>query len=156
MYMNQLVGVISDTHGLLRSSAVNILKTCDLILHAGDICGQEIIHELEALQRTVFVRGNMDRFPMGGPIRATASVEYAGKHFFMLHDISELNIDPQAAGIDAVIYGHSHSPDISYKDGVLFLNPGSIGPKRFTLPISLALIRIENQNLHPEIITLNT
>ncbi|GAB6060062.1 metallophosphoesterase family protein [Desulfonatronum parangueonense] len=153
--MNQLIGVISDTHGLLRPSAVNILKNCDLILHAGDICGQEIIDALQALQRTVFVRGNMDRFPPGGPIHGTASVEFAGKHFFMLHDVSELDLDPIAAGIDVVIYGHSHSPDIAYRDGVLFLNPGSIGPKRFTLPISMAVIRIENQTLHPEIITLN-
>ncbi|SDB18450.1 hypothetical protein SAMN05660653_00904 [Desulfonatronum thiosulfatophilum] len=153
--MNQLVGVISDTHGLLRSSAMNILKTCDLILHAGDICGQEIIDELQALQQTVFVRGNMDRFPSGGAIHSTASLEIAGVHFFMLHDVSQLDLDPKAAGIDVVIYGHSHSPDISYRDDVLFLNPGSIGPKRFSLPISMAVIRVENQVLHPELITLD-
>ena len=152
--MSQIVGVISDTHGLLRPSALDAPRNCDLILHAGDICGQDIIDTLQAVQHTVFVQGNMDRLPHGGPIRRTASVTFGGKHFFVLHDLYELDLDPKAAGVDVVIHGHSHCPEIAYKDDVLFLNPGSIGPKRFSLPISMALIRIEGEAMHPEIITL--
>ena len=152
--MSQIVGVIADTHGLLRTSALDVLQNCDLILHAGDICGQEIIDTLQAVQRTIFVQGNMDRLPPGDPIRKTASTTFGGKHFFVLHDLYELDLDPRTAGVDAVIHGHSHSPEIAYKDDVLFLNPGSIGPKRFSLPISMALIRIEDEMMYPEIITL--
>lgn len=152
--MSPLIGVISDTHGVLRSSVIDVLRNCDLIIHAGDICGQQIINDLRAIQKTVFVQGNMDRFPPMSSIPTTAAVELSGKHFFVLHDLHELGLDPRAAGMDAVIHGHSHCPEIRYKENVLYLNPGSIGPKRFTLPISMATIRIEGQNLHPELITL--
>jgi uncharacterized protein len=152
--MSRRVGVISDTHGLLRLSAKEILKTCDLIIHAGDICGQEIIDALESIQHTVFVRGNMDRTYPGRTLRESEVVEFAGKHFYVLHNIYALDLEPKEAGMDAVIYGHSHCPDIFFKNGVLFLNPGSIGPKRFTLPIAMAIIDINDLTMHPEIITL--
>ena len=152
--MSRLVGVISDTHGLLRPSALVALQNCDLILHAGDVCGPEIIVALQAVQRTVFVRGNMDRPASGSPMPRTEAVEFAGKRFYVLHDLYELDLDPRAAGVDAVIHGHTHTPDITYKDDVLYLNPGSIGPKRFTLPVSMAVIRIEDDAMHPELITL--
>lgn len=152
--MSQRVGVISDTHGLLRPSALAALQGCDLILHAGDVCGPEIINALQAVQRTVFVRGNMDRFAPGNPMPGTEAVEFAGKRFYVLHDLYELDLDPRAAGLDAVIHGHTHIPNIAYKDHVLYLNPGSIGPKRFTLPVSMAFIRIEDGDMHPELITL--
>lgn len=148
------IGVISDTHGLLRPGALEILRTCDLIIHAGDICGQEIIADLEALRPCVFVRGNMDRFMPANPMQATAVVEHGGRRLYVLHDLSSLDLDPKAAGMDAVIYGHTHRPDIAFKDGVLFLNPGSIGPKRFTLPVSMAVMHMDHQSMHPEIITL--
>lgn len=152
--MKARIGVISDTHGLLRSEACRVLKTCDLIIHAGDICGQEVIDALQSIQRTVFVRGNMDRGSPGAAIQETEAVDFAGRHFYVLHDLHTLNLDPKAAGLDAVIHGHSHQPDITFKHGVLFLNPGSIGPKRFLLPVSMAVIRIDGQAMHPEIITL--
>ena len=152
--MSRLVGVISDTHGLLRPSALAALQGCDLILHAGDVCGPEIIDALQDVQRTVFVRGNMDRFTSGTPMPGTEAVDFAGKRFYVLHDLYELDLDPKAAGLDAVIHGHTHTPDITYKDDVLYLNPGSIGPKRFTLPVSMDVIRIENDAMHPELITL--
>lgn len=152
--MNRLVGVISDTHGLLRPSALSALENCDLILHAGDVCGQEIIDALQTVQRTLFVRGNMDRGTTGIYMPKTEVVEFAEKHFLVLHDLFELDLDPRAAGVDVVIHGHTHTPKIAYKDDVLYLNPGSIGPKRFTLPISMAYIRIEGDVMHPELITL--
>ncbi len=152
--MSRLVGVISDTHGLLRPSALAALQGCDLILHAGDVCGPEIIAALQDVQRTVFVRGNMDRPLSGNPMPKTEAVEFAGKRFYVLHDLYELDLDPKAANLDAVIHGHTHTPDIAYKDDVLYLNPGSIGPKRFTLPVSMAVIRIEKDTMHPKLITL--
>ncbi|WP_045218487.1 metallophosphoesterase family protein [Desulfonatronum thioautotrophicum] len=152
--MSPLVGVISDTHGLMRSSALDALKKCDLILHAGDVCGQEIIEALQGIQRTVFVRGNMDRPTSDSPMPKTEAVDFSGKRFFVIHDLYELDLDPKAAGVDVVIHGHTHTPDIAYRDDVLYLNPGSIGPKRFTLPVSMALIRINGDTLHPELVTL--
>ncbi|PTN36712.1 metallophosphoesterase [Desulfonatronum sp. SC1] len=152
--MSRLVGVISDTHGLLRPSALAALQGCDLILHAGDVCGRDIIATLQRVQRTVFVRGNMDRPSSGNPTAKTEAVEFAGKRFYVLHDLYELDLDPKAASVDAVIHGHTHTPDITYKDDVLYLNPGSIGPKRFSLPVSMAFIRIEDDAMHPELITL--
>jgi len=152
--MNRLVGVISDTHGLLRPSALTALENCDLILHAGDVCGQEIIDSLQAVQRTLFVRGNMDRMASDIHMPKTEVVEFAKKHFLVIHDLFTLDLDPRAAGLDVVIHGHTHTPNITYQDDVLYLNPGSIGPKRFSLPISMAYIRIEDDVIHPQLITL--
>lgn len=152
--MSERIGVISDTHGLLRPSALEVLQGCDLIIHAGDVCGQDIIDQLEAVQRTVFVCGNMDPPYPGRSLPASTVAEFAGKRFYVLHDVGMLNLDAGAAGMDAVIYGHSHNPDIAYKDDVLFLNPGSIGPRRFRLPISMAVIDLEHGYMRPEIITL--
>jgi uncharacterized protein len=152
--MHGTIGVISDTHGLLRSKACEVLKDCDLVIHAGDICGREIINALQSIQRTVFVLGNMDRaYPEAG-IRGTAFVEFAGKRIFVLHDLYMLDLDPQAAGLDAVIHGHTHQPDVTFKNDVLFLNPGSAGPKRPGRPVSMALIRIAGGVMQPEIILL--
>lgn len=152
--METTIGVVSDTHGLLREEAGDILKDCDLIIHAGDICGQEIIKALQAIQRTIFVRGNMDWHYPGLLLLESEAVEFADKHFYVLHDLHALHLDPQAAGLDAVIHGHTHQPDIFQKNGVLFLNPGSIGPKRHGHPVSLALIHIVDKGMRPEIITL--
>lgn len=151
--MATTIGVVSDSHGLLREEVRDILKGCDLIIHAGDICGREIVKALQATQRTVFVRGNMDWCYPGLLLQESEAVEFADKHFYVLHDLHALNLDPRAAGLDAVIHGHTHQPDIAHKDGVLFLNPGSIGPKRRGHPVSMALIRIENGAMRPEIVT---
>lgn len=151
MFMKATIGVISDTHGLLRPEAVGVLEGCDLVIHAGDICSRGIIFVLQrSIQRTVFVLGNTP-YP-GIIIRETEVVEFAGKRLYVLHDLHALDLDPAAAGLDVVIHGHTHRPDITQKNGVLFLNPGSIGPKRHMTPVSMARIRIEGPDMHPEII----
>lgn len=152
--MRQTIGVISDTHGLLRPEAREVLKGCDLIIHAGDICGHAIINALRSIQRTVFVLGNMDHGYPGGEIRATEVVEFATRRFYVLHDLDLLDLDPRAAELDAVIHGHTHQPDIAVRDGVLFLNPGSIGPRRRGRPVSMATVRVDQTGMHPEILVL--
>jgi putative phosphoesterase len=146
-----IVGVISDTHGLLRPEAVAALKGTDLIIHAGDVGAPEVI---DALAPTFVVRGNVDKAHWAGSLPTTAHVEVGGLMFHVLHDISELDLDLAAVGYAAVVYGHSHQPSIEMRDGVLFLNPGSAGPRRFKLPISIARVVVSGQQLRPEIVEL--
>ena len=150
-----LVGVISDTHGLLRPEAIDALRGADLILHAGDVGKPEVLDELRHLAPLTVVRGNVDHgdWALRLPISEIVAV---GQHsFYMLHDIGELDLDPPTAGFAAVIFGHSHQPSIETRDGVLFLNPGSAGPRRFKLPVSIARIRVSGGALDPQIVTLN-
>jgi uncharacterized protein len=149
-----LIGVISDTHGLLRPEADAALKGSDLIIHAGDVGAPEVIDELQKLAPTFAVRGNVDKAHWAGSLPMTAHVEAGGLLFHVLHDISELDLDPGAVGYAAVVYGHSHQPSIEMRDGVLFLNPGSAGPRRFKLPISIARVCVSGQQLRPEIVEL--
>jgi hypothetical protein len=149
-----LVGVISDTHGLLRPEAVAALRGADLIIHAGDVGAPEVIDELRTIAPTFVVRGNVDRAHWAGALPTTAHVEVGGLLFHVLHDISELDLDPAAVGYAAVVYGHSHQPSIDMRDGVLFLNPGSAGPRRFQLPVSIARVSVSGQQLRPEIVVL--
>jgi uncharacterized protein len=149
-----LVGVISDTHGLLRPEAVASLKGTDLIIHAGDVGAPEVIDVLRNLAPTFVVRGNVDKAHWAGALPMTAHVEVGRLAFHVLHDISQLDLDPAAAGYAAVVYGHSHRPSIEMRAGVLFLNPGSAGPRRFNLPISLARVSVSGQQLRPEIVEL--
>lgn len=152
--MSQTIGVISDTHGLLRDEALEILRGCDLVIHAGDICGREIIEALQSFQRRAFVLGNMDWPYPGTGINRTEVVDFAGKRFFVLHDLYMLDLDPQTAEVDVVIHGHTHQPDITSKQGVLFFNPGSIGPKRRGYPVSMGLIHVTDKTMQPEIVVL--
>jgi putative phosphoesterase len=147
-----LVGVISDTHGLLRPEAVAALKGTHLIIHAGDVGAPEVIDALRELAPTFVVRGNVDKAHWAGALPMTAHVEVGGLLFHVLHDISELDLDP--VGCAAVVYGHSHRPSIEMRDGVLFLNPGSAGPRRFKLPVSIARVSVCGQQLRPEIVEL--
>jgi uncharacterized protein len=149
-----LIGVISDTHGLIRPEAVVALKGADLIIHAGDVGAPQVLDELRKLAPTFVVRGNIDNAHWAGALPATARVEVGGLLFHVLHDISELDLDPAAGGYAAVVYGHSHQPSIEMHDGVLFLNPGSAGPRRFRLPVSIARISVSGQQLRPEIVEL--
>jgi uncharacterized protein len=126
-----LVGVISDTHGLLRPEAVDALRGVELILHAGDVGKPEVLDELRRLAPTFVVRGNVDHGDWASQLPVSKIVEVGGRSFYMLHDIGELDLDPPTAGFAAVIFGHSHQPLIETRDGVLFLNPGSAGPRRF-------------------------
>jgi putative phosphoesterase len=149
-----LIGVISDTHGLLRPQAVAALQGVELIIHAGDIGGPEIFAALEKIGPVLAVRGNIDKDDWAGKLPQTRLVEVGGVHLYVLHDLYLLDLDPAAAGFQAVIFGHSHRPSSAYKDGVLYLNPGSAGPRRFTLPVSLALLRVSGHPLAAELLEL--
>jgi hypothetical protein len=149
-----LVGVISDTHGLLRPEAVAALKGADLIIHAGDVGASQVVDALRKLAPAFFVRGNIDRGHWADALPVTAHVEVGGLVFHVLHDIAELDLDPAAVGYAAVVYGHSHQPSIEIRAGVLFLNPGSAGPRRFKLPVSIARVSVSGGKLRPEIVEL--
>jgi len=151
-----VIGVISDTHGLLRPEALTALEGSDLILHAGDVGQPEILDTLRGIAPTIAVRGNVDRGPWTDVLPLTEVVEAGEVLIYMLHDIADLDLDPAAAGFAAVVFGHSHRPSAERKDGVLYLNPGSAGPRRFTLPVTVARISVEGSRLDSEIVTLDT
>jgi hypothetical protein len=147
------VGVISDTHGFLRPEAVAALRGSDRILHAGDIGAPEILKELERIAPVSAIRGNIDLEPWARPVPLTLTVQLGGVSVFLIHNRAELKMPP--AGIAAVIFGHSHQPLIEMRESVLYFNPGSAGPRRFHLPVSLGRIRIDEDGvLHPELIPL--
>jgi putative phosphoesterase len=147
------VGVISDTHGLVRDEAIAALQGCDLIVHAGDIGPSEVIERLRTIAPVHVVRGNNDRDAWGRSLPHTEVITVGEHDLYVVHDIADLDLDPAAAGFAAVICGHSHKPKIEWREGVLYLNPGSAGPRRFKLPIAVARIRISDR-LEPEIIEL--
>lgn len=147
-------GVIADTHGLIRPAALDALRGVDLILHAGDVGRPEVLAALEQIAPVTAVRGNVDRGPWAEALPATAMLQIGRHWFYMLHDLNELDLTPAVAGISAVISGHSHRPSIQTRDGVLLLNPGSAGPRRFQLPISLAVVEVEDDSLRPRLIEL--
>jgi len=149
------IGVISDTHGLLRDEAVDELQGSHLIIHAGDVGKLAVLDELRKLAPVVAVRGNMDWGDWTKDLRIWEVVEAAGTHLYMLHDLAGLDLDPAAAGMDAVIFGHSHRPEIREKNGVLYFNPGSAGPRRFTMPVTIGRITVRNQKIKAEIIELD-
>jgi uncharacterized protein len=151
---NRLVGVISDTHGLLRPQALDALRGSDLIIHAGDVGKEEILEQLRVLAPTFAVRGNIDTAGATAQLPASDIVEVGPLLFYVLHDIVELELDPPTAEFAAVVYGHSHKPSIKTQDGVLYLNPGSAGPRRFNLPVTLARVAVSGRDLRPEIVTL--
>ena len=150
------IGVISDTHNLVRPEAKRALAGVDRILHAGDICGAEVLEALRAIAPVTAVRGNNDHGPWADAIPVTEAVEIKGIAIYMLHYVGELDLDPQAAGFHVVVSGHSHRPSIEHKAGELFLNPGSAGPRRFTLPISLGFIEIAQGRVKARLQTLQT
>ncbi len=148
------IGVISDTHGLLRPEAVAALHGSDLILHAGDVGNPEILDRLRTIAPTVAVRGNVDTAVWATALPMTEVVEMGGLCLYMLHDRAALDLDPEAAGFAAVIFGHSHRPGAEIRNGVLFLNPGSAGPRRFSLPVTIARLTVSGGTLSHEIIEL--
>jgi len=148
------IGVISDTHGLLRPEAVKALAGVELIIHAGDVGGPEILEALGQIAPVHAVRGNIDRGEFGSTLPLTRVVQVGGLQLYILHELFTLDLDPRAAGFAAVIYGHSHRPHLERKDGVLYLNPGSAGPRRFTLPVTLALLKVQKNGLVPKFIEL--
>lgn len=148
------VGVISDTHGLLRPEATDALKGSDLIVHAGDVGSAEILEQLRAIAPTFAVRGNVDTGAWAKTLPMTEVVAAGALHLYVLHDLATLDLNPRAAGFAAVIYGHSHRPSVETRGGVLYLNPGSVGPRRFTLPIAMAKLRVIDDRLSHEMIEL--
>ena len=132
------IGLISDTHGLLREEALRALKGSDLIIHAGDVGNPEIIDTLKTIAPVVAVRGNVDTEPWASALPETEVVEAGGATIYLLHDVHALDLNPAAAGFHIVVSGHSHKPERTERDGVLYINPGSAGPRRFQLPITIA------------------
>ena len=150
-----IIGVISDTHGLMRPEALEALQGSDVILHAGDIGKSHIIDILATIAPCHAIRGNVDTADWCRQYPATDTVEIGHFLFYLIHDLQELDLMPAPAGIHAVISGHTHRPSIEHQQGVLFFNPGSAGPRRLRLPCTLAKIHVENDTLRPEIIKLD-
>jgi putative phosphoesterase len=146
--------VISDTHGLLRPEALEVLRGTDLIIHAGDVGSPDVLVMLGRLAKVAAVCGNTDREPWTVHLPATQVVEVDGQVLYVLHDLGQLDLDPAAAGFQAVIFGHSHRPAVNRSNGVLYLNPGSAGPRRFELPVTVAKLQLTRGTLEAQIIHL--
>jgi len=151
--MTTVVGVISDTHGLVRPEATAVLRTCDTIVHAGDIGKPEVLDALREIAPITAIRGNIDKWATDMPDSDVVEIE--GRYLYILHDVNELDLDPAAAGFDIIISGHSHKPKITEEKGVLYLNPGSAGPRRFKLPVALAILTISTERLDARIVELD-
>jgi putative phosphoesterase len=149
-----LIGVVSDTHGLVRPGLLEALSGVEMIIHAGDVGGHEVLEALRTCAPVVAVRGNMDGGPWARGLRETEVVEIGGCLIYVLHDADRIDLDPAAAGFRAVISGHSHRPSRSRRKGVLFLNPGSAGPRRFRLPVSASILRVEGESIESEFLEL--
>lgn len=149
-----MVGVISDTHGLLRPEAVAALRGSRYIVHGGDIGDETILRTLEAIAPVTVVRGNTDTDAWARRLPRTAVLDVDGVRIYAVHDIAQLDIDPHAAGVGVVVFGHSHRPGIEQRSDVLYLNPGSAGPRRFDLPVSLARLAIDNGAATAEIVEI--
>ena len=148
------IGVISDTHGLLRQEALRALAGVQLLIHAGDVGTPEILTQLKAIAPVFAVRGNVDTQSWAQELPMTTVVETSGFQFYVLHNLRDLDLKPQAAGFDAVISGHTHQAEQRLEGGVLYLNPGSAGPRRFQLPVTLALLEVSRKPWKLEIIRL--
>lgn len=151
-----LVGIVSDTHGLVRPEALLALRGTDLIVHAGDIGGAHVLTAFEEVAPVVAVRGNVDQGAWAASLAETEVVDLGGILLYLLHDLSRIDLDPVAAGFHVIVSGHSHQPTLAPREQVLYLNPGSIGPRRFKLPISLALLRVHGHTLYPRFIELDS
>lgn len=149
------IGVISDTHGLLRPEALEALRGSDLILHAGDVGSADILEELCRLAPVKAVRGNIDTSPWGDSLPQTEVIEAGGLSLYMLHDLKQLDLNPSVAGFAAVVCGHSHAPMNEVRNGVLYFNPASAGPRRFKLPICVGRLQISGGKITGEIINLH-
>ena len=147
-------GLISDTHGLLRPEAIAFLQGCDLIVHGGDICDPAVLDELAKIAPVTAVRGNNDKGDWAKRLRETEMLQVGAAWVYVVHDLADLDIDPVATGVRVVVSGHSHRPGSSERGGVLYINPGSAGRRRFSLPISAAELVIEGASVRPRIVTL--
>jgi putative phosphoesterase len=148
------VGLISDTHGLLRPDARAFLIGCDYIVHGGDIGEPRILDELAVIAPLIAVRGNNDTQPWAAHLPLTEMIRVGNVFVYVIHDLAELDIDPTAAGVRVVVSGHSHKPMIEERDGVLYVNPGSAGPRRFKLPISVGQITVSGSSVKAQLVDL--
>ncbi len=148
------IGVISDTHGLLRKEAVAALQGVEHILHAGDVGDFGILDTLKSIAPVTAIRGNVDIHGDCGRLPATEMVELGGKSFYLVHSVHDLDVSAEAAGIACVVSGHTHKPEIVERRGVVYLNPGSIGPRRFSLPVSMAYVTIDGATMRTELLEL--
>jgi uncharacterized protein len=146
--------VISDTHGLLRPEALESLRGSEHIIHAGDIGAPEILDQLAAIAPVTAIRGNVDKAAWARRLPETEVVELAGVSIYVLHDLAQLDLKPEAAGFRVVISGHSHVPKQETRGGVLYINPGSAGPRRFKLPVSVGRVTMSGDNIETEIVEL--
>jgi uncharacterized protein len=149
-----LIGVISDTHGLLRPEALVALAEAEHILHAGDVGNIGILDELRKIAPVTAIRGNVDVYGECAELPATEMVDLGGRFFYLVHSVHDLDIDPKAAGVDVVVSGHSHKPLVEKKKGVVYLNPGSAGPRRFSLPVSVALVTVGDGGVEARLVGL--
>jgi putative phosphoesterase len=149
-----LIGVISDTHGLLRPEALAALRGSNCIIHAGDVGSPEILERLSATAPITAVRGNIDKPAWARKLPGTEVLELAGVSIYILHDLAKLDLKPKAAGFAVVVSGHTHVPKQETRDGVLYFNPGSAGPRRFKLPVSIGKLIVENGSVRGELLTL--
>jgi putative phosphoesterase len=152
--MASSIGLISDTHGLLRPEALDGLKGSDLIIHAGDVGKPEIIDQLRAIAPVIAVRGNVDNGDWAAMLPTTAVVKAGNHSIYVLHDLTQMDLNPAAAGFNIVISGHSHKPGHFERDGILYINPGSAGPRRFQLPITIARLRLQDASPTVEYVDL--
>ncbi len=150
----RLIGVISDTHGLMRPEALAALDGSDLLIHAGDVGKPEVLAALQSIAPVIAVRGNNDKGQWARKLQETAVVKAGKVLIYVLHDVKEFNLDPKLQGFRVIISGHSHRPSVVEREGVVFLNPGSAGPRRFKLPVSVARLRIEGTSLEAKITQL--
>ncbi len=148
------IGLISDTHGLLRPEAAAFLQGTDRIVHAGDICDPSILEALERIAPTAAVRGNNDRGAWARALPETLRLEFGGIALYALHDLAQLDIEPAFAGVRVVVSGHSHQPLVREQGGVLYVNPGSAGPRRFRLPITAGALQIEGDRVSARTVVL--
>jgi putative phosphoesterase len=149
------IGLISDTHGLMRPEALDVLRGSDFIVHAGDI-GEGVLEPLSTIAPVTAVRGNNDRAPWAERIAGTEQLRFGEVTLHVLHDLADLAVDPAGAGIAVVVSGHSHRPKIERRGGVLYVNPGSAGPVRFNLPISVALMQVAGKDVAVRIVELES
>ncbi|MFZ1906308.1 MAG: metallophosphoesterase family protein [Steroidobacteraceae bacterium] len=148
------IGVISDTHGLLRPEAREFLRGCNHIIHAGDVGSENVLRELSVIAPVTVVRGNNDRGPWATALPETELVQFGELFVYVIHDLAQLDIEPQAAGVGVVVSGHSHQPAIRERNAVLYVNPGSAGPRRFKLPIAVAELNVSGKSVTSRIVEL--
>jgi len=151
----QVIGLISDTHGLLRPEAASVLTGSDLIVHAGDIGKAEVLVELKKIAPLVAIKGNVDRDEWARSVPDRRSVRVGLHRLYLIHNVQELDLDPVKRKLRVIVSGHSHKPLIAEKDGVLLVNPGSAGPRRFKLPVAVGKLFVHGQDVRAEIIELN-